>query len=112
MSGVGLNRKLALEEAQRSPDGAGGYVETWVQLGTLWAELKAGTGRETQDGGASLSRTRYRITVRAAPYGAPSRPKPEHRFRDGARVFRILSVAEADPGARYLTCIAEEEVAV
>lgn len=112
MSGIHLNRKLALEEAQRSPDGAGGYVESWVQLGVLWAELKAGSGRELLGAAASLSRTRYRITVRAAPYGAPSRPKPEHRFRDGARVFRILSVAEAGAHARYLTCIAEEEVAV
>ncbi len=110
MAEIKLNRPLVLEEAQRSPDGAGGYIETWVQLGTLWAEVKAGSGNEAQGGGVSLSRTRYRITVRAAPYGAPSRPRPDHRFRDGTRLFRILSVAERDPCARHLVCTAMEEV--
>lgn len=112
MASFTLNRLLTLEALLRTPDGAGGYLETWVSQGTLWAELKAGSGNEAQGAGVSLSRTRYRITVRAAPFGAPSRPKPEHRFREGARVFRILSVAEADTAARYLTCLATEEVAV
>lgn len=112
MANFTLNRPLVLEEAQRSPDGAGGYVESWVQLGTLWAEVKAGSGSEAQGGGVSLSRTRYKITVRATPYGTPSRPRPEHRFRDGSRLFRILSVAEHSHAARYLACTCIEQVAV
>ena len=52
----------------------------------------------------------YRITVRAAPFGAPRRPKPEQRLREGARVFRIAAVAEDDADGRYLTCFAQEEV--
>ena len=43
-------------------------------------------------GGVILSNTAYRITVRSAPYGAPSRPAPEQRFREGTRVFRIEEV--------------------
>lgn len=112
MSDIVLNRPLVLEEAQRSPDGAGGYSESWTPLGTLWAQVEARSGRELQSGGASLSRTGYRIIVRAAPDGAPSRPRPDQRFRDGARIFRILSVAEHDRRAQYLTCISQEEVAV
>lgn len=112
MARFNLNHPMTLEEAQRIPDGAGGYLETWAPLGTLWAELKAGSGNEAQGAGVSLSRTRYKITVRAAPQGAPSRPKPEHRFRYGTRLFRILSVAEVETAERYLTCLATEEVAV
>ncbi|MFK7938055.1 MAG: head-tail adaptor protein [Roseovarius sp.] len=112
MAQVTLNHPLVLEAAQRSPDGAGGFLESWTVLGTLWAERKAGSGNEAQGAGVSLSRTRFKITVRAAPLGAPSRPKPEHRFRDGTRIFRILSVAESDVSARYLTCLTTEEVAV
>ena len=111
MAPVILNRKLILEAAQRSPDGAGGYAETWIMLGTLWAAIRAGTGREAAGEAVSLSRTRFRILVRAAPHGAPSRPRPEHRLREGARLFRILSVAEHDAAGRYLVCHAEEEVA-
>ena len=48
------------------------------------------------------------MLVRTAPVDAPSRPRPGQRLRDGARVFRILTVAESDPTARYLEIVAEE----
>ena len=105
-----LNRPLILEERVRTPDGAGGFVETWTPLGTLWAELKAGTGRETGEDLVTVSRAPYRITVRAAPHGAPSRPKPDQQFRDGARISTILAVVEAGTDGRFLTCNAVEEI--
>jgi len=105
-----LNRSLTLEAATRTPDGAGGFLEIWDVLGTLWAEVRAGTGREQARDFVTLSTVPYRITVRAAPEGAPSRPKPEQRFREGNRVFRILAVTEADADGTYLTCFAREEV--
>jgi head-tail adaptor len=46
--------------------------------------------------------------VRGAPVGAPSRPVAGQRFREGARIYPILAVAEADPEGRYLVCHAEE----
>ncbi|MFL4471509.1 head-tail adaptor protein [Tateyamaria armeniaca] len=107
-----LNRRLTLESPARVPDGAGGYQQAWVPMGVLWAELKARTGRETQVAAAAVSTVRYAVTVRGAPVGHPERPVPEQRFRDGARVFHIRSVAEADPAGRYLTCMADEEVVV
>lgn len=111
MSTPRLNRKLTLEGVSRVADGAGGYDEVWAVLGTLWAEIRAGVGREADLAGLAVSEARYRIIVRAAPQGAPSRPVPGQRFRDGARVFRILAVTDADAGVRYLTCHASEEVA-
>ena len=36
-----LSRQLVLEDPRRLPDGAGGYVESWSALGTLWAEVTA-----------------------------------------------------------------------
>ncbi|MCB2134784.1 MAG: head-tail adaptor protein [Rhodobacteraceae bacterium] len=110
MTAPTLNRKLVLEEAQRLPDGSGGFGLNWVALGTLWAAVQTGSGRERAGEFVTLSSVGYRITVRAAPHGAPSRPKPEQRFRDGARIFRILAVAEAGLGSHYLTCFAEEQV--
>lgn len=107
-----LTRPLVLEERVQTPDGAGGFIETWQARGTLWAEVKHRSGRETQARPAvAVSLTSYRITVRAAPFGSASRPQPDQRFREGARTYRILAVAEADSGARYLTCFANEEVA-
>jgi SPP1 family predicted phage head-tail adaptor len=112
MTRINLNRRLVLETPERVPDGAGGYGETWQPIGEVWAEIIARTGREVTDGTAQLSSTGYKITVRAAPHGAPSRPKPEQRLRSGSRIFRIEAVTERDPLGRYLTCYAQEEVAV
>lgn len=106
-----LTRQLLLEAPVRTPDGAGGYALGWTGLGLLWADMRAGPAREAAGIGTALSKVTYRITVRAAPVGDPSRPVPDQRFRDGARIFRILTVAEADPAGRYLVCQTEEEVA-
>lgn len=103
-----LSHALVLEDPQRSPDGAGGFSETWVALGTLWAEVKPLSGRLAGDG---LSLQKYRITLRSAPDGFASRPRPDQRFRDNNRIYRIDAVAEADAAGRYLTCFAVEEVA-
>ncbi len=107
---IALNRKLVLEEAARAADGAGGFTEVWTAIGTLWANVKAGSGRERFGEAVTVSTVPYRIVVRGAAEGTPSRPRPDQRFREGARVFRILAVAEYDQDARYLTCFAREEV--
>lgn len=111
MSSVRLDRRLLLEEAARQPDGAGGYVTTWSPKGTLWGAIQSGTGRERAGDAATLTSVAYRVTVRAAAEGAPSRPVAGQRLRDGARSLRIASVAESPHGPRFLTCIAIEEAA-
>ncbi|MGB4829148.1 MAG: head-tail adaptor protein [Paracoccaceae bacterium] len=104
-----LNRALELEAATRVPDGAGGFSTVWVSQGTLWSEIVAGSGRDPAGVELILTSVPYRITVRAAPVGAASRPKVEQRFREGLRLFSILAVAERDQAGHYLTCFCKEE---
>jgi head-tail adaptor len=104
-----LTRALVLESEVRVPDGAGGFTVSWAGLGTLWAEVVAGTGRDPAGEEIVLTSVNYRITVRAALPGAVTRPRPEQRLRDGARNFTILAVTERDPAGRYLTCFCREE---
>jgi hypothetical protein len=54
----------------------------------------------------------YKIVVRAAAFGAPDRPKPEQRFREGERLYLIQAVTEEDPAGHYLACFATEEAVV
>jgi head-tail adaptor len=105
-----LNRRLTLEDPQRLPDNVGGFVTAWVSLGVHWANIAPSTGRERADGGGPVSAVSYKITVRGSQLGSPSRPKPEQRFRDGARIFTIRAVTEADVTGMYLLCFADEEV--
>ncbi len=100
-----LRTQLTLEQPDRVADGLGGHVATWRQLGVIWAQMDAGSGRE--DG--AISAVRWRITVRATPVGNPRRPKAGQRFRQGERLFLIEAVAERDPQGAYLTCHAREE---
>lgn len=105
-----LSRRLALEEAQRLNDGAGGYSESWIQLGAHWTEITPLSGRKSDHPGGSLAQQRYRISLRATPVGSQSRPKPGQRFNDGTRIFHIETVAEADEQGRYLACGCKEEL--
>ncbi|HSF62824.1 MAG TPA: head-tail adaptor protein [Paracoccaceae bacterium] len=104
-----LRRSLVLEAPEETATGSGGIARAWVALGRLWAEIRAGTGRDGQGVEVVTAQVALRITVRGAPVGSPARPQAGQRFRDGLRVFAILAVAEADPGGRYLTCFAREE---
>lgn len=111
MTAPKLNRALLLEAPLQNADGAGGFHRAWEPRGTLWAQVKALTGREAAAYGATLSRVSYQITVRAAPFGAPSRPVAGQRFREGTRIFNITTVTEQDADARFLRCQALEETA-
>lgn len=108
---VFLTRRLVLEEAVRLPDGAGGFSETWSELGTVWADIRPTGSRQRAGDAAVLSLVSYRIIVRAAPDGSPRRPKAGQRFRDGARRFRIEAVTERPGSVMFLDCRASEEVA-
>lgn len=107
---VQLTRSLELERRVRTLDGAGGTTEEWSPLGSLWADLRPRTGGISDGQEVSLSRTLWRIVVRGAPAGASSRPRPGQRFREGERIFGILTVTEDGPQAKWLICQAEEEV--
>ncbi len=108
MSAPKLNRQLVLEELLRVSDGMGGFTESWVAKGTLWANVAGRGASETQVGARTLPVLKLRILVRAAPFGADSRPRPDQRFRDGNRVMVILAVGDMADNAQYLEIWAEE----
>lgn len=104
-----LTVPLMLETPERQADGMGGFVIVWRVLGTLWAEMKSGAGREARAEIGPQSVVGWRITIRAARAGDPHRPRAEQRLRMGQRLFRIEAVAECDGDGRWLTCFAREE---
>lgn len=104
-----LNVRLQLEHPGREDDGIGGYRLIWRPLGILWAQMRAGTGRERQGEVGAQSVVIWRITLRGAPQGDPRRPLPGQRLRLRERLFRIEAVAESDASGRWLICHAREE---
>ncbi len=109
MGCIALTRRLALEQADRASDGAGGFAQVWTVLGELWANVDVRTGRIRDAAGVAVSVVRYRIVVRAAPDGSDMRPRTEQRFRDDARIYVIDAVAPHDEAGHYLECWARVE---
>ncbi|WCR09410.1 head-tail adaptor protein [Paracoccus stylophorae] len=111
MTAPRLNVPLGLETPERQGDGMGGHRIGWRQLGTIWAEMDAGSGRERLAQVGPESVVSWRITVRGAPAGDPRRPQAGQRLRLQDRLFRIEAVAERDLAGRWLVCFAKEEEA-
>tara|TARA_R110002094_G_scaffold72435_1_gene80744 strand:- start:442 stop:783 length:342 start_codon:yes stop_codon:yes gene_type:complete len=108
---VNLNRQLILETKSSISDGAGGYENSWIAMGTLWGDLtgQRGRGRETSLNDVSVVASK--VVVRSAQVGSSMRPQTGQRFREGTRVYAIEAVGEYDQQGLYLTCWVKEEVA-
>lgn len=98
-----LRRRLVLEAPADAPDGAGGVTRSYASVTSLWAEVTpVSAAGEVVAADAGATR-RYRMVVRAGPDVTT-----RHRLRDGARVFRVVAVREADASRRFLAIEAEE----
>jgi SPP1 family predicted phage head-tail adaptor len=103
MTAIGaMNRRLTLEAPVETPDGAGGVTRSHAAIATLWAAVEAVAARGDVVAAASGATVTHRISIRMS-----GDITTRHRFRDGARVFRIVSMRERDNG-RFLEIHAEE----
>jgi len=104
MTGIGeLNRRLVLEEPAETPDGAGGVTRVYTQVMTLWAKVEPVSSRFRVEADATGSTITHRITIRRR-----AAVTTRHRFKDGTRTYRIVSLHDADRTRRFLQIGAEE----
>lgn len=103
MSAAGdLTRRLLLEAPIENADGAGGVTRAYQAVATLWAQVEPHGMRVNVVADSLGARLRYHITIRKR-----TDITTRHRFRDGARIYRILSIGlSAD--RRFLDIEAEE----
>jgi head-tail adaptor len=59
-----LSERVALERRVRVGDGAGGFVESWVAVDTLWAGLAVVRPGPDVEAERLRRASRYRVTVR------------------------------------------------
>jgi SPP1 family predicted phage head-tail adaptor len=96
-----LNRRLTLEAPTETADGAGGVTRSYSPVATLWAHVEPVSARGVVEAQALGVNVTHRIRVR---YSADITLR--HRFRDGARIFRIVAIRERR--MRFLDIDAEE----
>jgi SPP1 family predicted phage head-tail adaptor len=99
-----LRIELVLEQAQRTDDGAGGFVEQWIEVGLVFARIEPASAKDRFGAGQTLEDISHRITIRHRADAVSGM-----RLRRGARVFAILTVHDPDETGRYLVIRAREQ---
>jgi head-tail adaptor len=97
-----LDRRLVLEAPAETDDGAGGVVRDYETVTSLWAQVTPVRARPDIAADSLAALVTHRIVVRA--------PRPLNtlnRFRDGARIFRVVAFRET-ADRRFIEVDAEE----
>jgi SPP1 family predicted phage head-tail adaptor len=97
-----LDRRLVLEAPVETPDGAGGVTRTYQAVTTVWAQVMPVRAVADVSADSLAADVTHRIVVRA-----PRTVTTSHRFRDGARIFRVVAYRESTD-RRFVEIEAEE----
>ena len=97
-----LNRRLVLEAPVETADGLGGVTRSYTAVATLWAAVEPVAVRHDVVADAAGATVTHRIVIRYSPDITT-----RHRFRDGAVVYRIVTLRET-VRRRFLEIHAEE----
>ncbi len=94
-----LDRRLVLQVAGVTPDGAGGGDVAWSDVATLWAEVVERQGRERAWAEALTAEGTYRIRIRYR-----SDVTPQMRFAGEGEIFDIRAVTDPTGRRCWLVC--------
>ncbi len=98
-----LDQRASLLARTLTPDGGGGFSESWDVFAVVWIALQP-LGATDSVGAARLeSRVRHRIVLRRRTDLAAGQ-----RIQVGARVFRVHAVLDDGARAAYVSLLCEE----
>lgn len=92
-----LRTELAVEDVIATGDGAGGVVESWVEVATIFARVEPMRVRPRFGADQQQVDVTHRITIRHRD-GIQRRM----RLRNRDRIFEIRSLVDPDETGRYL----------
>ena len=104
-----LRAKITIQRKTRSPDGSGGTIETWADVGTPWAMWKAMGGSELW----AVMRIHPSVKVKAVirfrgdgngnPFYGPA-----DRVLYKGRQYAVLSVIDPDDGEEWIEMMLDQ----
>lgn len=98
-----LNQRAQIEARTLTPDGGGGYSESWDVVANAWVSVSPVSGGDVFGPDSAESRIRHRITLRRTNVIAAGQ-----RVIVGARTFRIHAVLDEGGNATLMTLLCEE----
>ena len=98
-----LTQRATLLARTLTPDGGGGFSESWTAFAQAWIALKPLAASDTVNAGHLESRVRHRITLRRRTDLAAGQ-----RIAVGSRTFRVHAVLDEGPRAQFVALDCEE----
>lgn len=98
-----MRTELTLEAMTGSPDGAGGQIESWAEIGTVMALVEPLSATDAVLADARAETVTHRITIRHRVDVSAGM-----RFSRLTRRFEVRSVHDPDESGRYLVCRCRE----
>lgn len=100
-----MNKRVSIQEASRTSDGAGGSVVTWTTTATVWASVEPTNGHEPYIAQALRGKVTHKVRMRYR-----SGVRPSMRLLYGSRIFTIQAALNDKEEGRYLMLLCEESV--
>lgn len=100
-----FRHELTLEAATLTGDGAGGHVQQWAEVGTLFARVEPVSAVSRFGADRQRETVTHRVTMRMRAGVAGGM-----RLRRRGRAFDIVTVHDPDETGRYLVCRVREEI--
>lgn len=98
-----LDRRATLQAKVLTPDGGGGYAESWQTFGSMWVKISPIAATDAFGPDALESRVRHRLTLRRRSDLAAGQ-----RVLVGARTFRVHALLDEGPRTSTVTLLCEE----
>jgi len=98
-----LRHQITLQRKSLTPDEYGGPVETWTDVGTVWASVEPLQGRELTNAQTVNAETTTKITMRYV-----SGVTAADRIVFGGRFYNLQSVIDPEMKHRELIILAFE----
>ncbi len=98
-----LNQRASIAARTLTPDGGGGFSESWDTIANVWVSVAPNSGGDVFGPDQAESRVRHRIALRRLSTVAAGQ-----RVIVGARTFRIHAVLDEGPQATLMTLLCEE----
>ena len=98
-----LNQRAALQAKTLTPDGGGGFSESWQTFASVWVAVAPIAGNDALSADALQSRVRHRIVLRRRSDLAAGQ-----RVVVGARRFKVQALLDEGPRAATMTLLCEE----
>ncbi len=98
-----LRSELSLQAATPTPDGLGGFSETWGEVATVFGQVEPVSVSSAFGPDQTIETVTHRVTIRWRADVASGM-----RLERQGRIFDIVTVHDPDDSGRYLVCRTRE----